>query len=442
LTKEEQKKMKAKPMSSDTEHDGWGQGNGYWNDWDYNLPEMNLRQWDGDWLPAPVEWEGRRGYKVENFAETVAKWIDRTNAYNLHMHNCEKPKVVLCDDDIKSELFLKFEKNAEFVPRCWIPEKVEGTALQEFWQGLLQSNLEPIDEDDLQCGPFWQRYLGNENDFQMSLEVPNAHLNAGDEDPEMYAKGKNETAADNIERKAREATMSQKKKEALKRAQKKALQKEARKPKIAPPPNPHRPSVNIYLRPASPMDLDQILLTYNHYAERTCYSAAMTPMTRAELTDKMLDIERAHLQMIVAIQKVSQPAGNRTTIQSTQEKLVGFAFADEHEGRDALFRYAADLEMYVHPDYVGKGVGKSLLDRMMFLLDPAYSSREAVEWRAPSDAIELNTRGGKRILTTVRINVLYPNDDPIRLVWFERWLAQFKFEKRGHFEGGIKNGKE
>jgi L-amino acid N-acyltransferase YncA len=444
-TKEEMKEMRAGGRAYDNGiiHEDAFEGGNHNNGLptDNNAPELCLRQWDGDWLPPPVDWQARNPYKrPDRFAADIATWVDRTNAHYLTIHNGTSKLVINVDAE-------PFKNNAENVPRSWIPESLEKMPLQSFWHRLRQSSLQPIDEEDMDFAPYWLRYITtnpvikDSNDFQEPLPVPNAHLDPGNGDVEMYRKGKSQTQKDLIYQHNRKVRLLEKRKDGARRKHIKALRKEAQQPVIAPPPNPHKPVANIYLRPASHRDFLQMIQIYNHYAG-THYSYAMTPMTLEEMAAKKRDIDRAEMIMIVAIQKTKQnlPRGHPTYLESNQEKVVGFAFTDEHEGRNALFRYAADLECYVHPETLGKGIGKSLVDRMLWLSNPYYRARDAVEWRPMSEEHHLITPGGKRILDSVRVQVFYPaeKEGETRLVWIQRWLEQFNFKKWGVVEGGIK----
>lgn len=440
LTKAETKAMRPRPLSDCLIDEGTVDGEMQNNGWpsDENLPELCLRAWDGDWLPAPVDWHGRNQFKrPDTFAPDIATWADRTNLHYLITNDGTSKLVVNITD--RAGNTVTFEN----VPRLWVPTEIDGKSPQEFWQCLLQSSPQPIDGNDLQFPPFWQRYIANDttdedcNDFLQSLPRPDAELDPGDGDVAMYLKGKNLSAYATTEEMNAKAIKAAAKKEYFQQKHIKSIKKKANRPVIALPPHPHKPAVNMYLRPAFGRDLAQLVHIYNHYVE-TYYSSAMTPITVAELEIRLREIAAANLNMIVAVQKVKQTASQRTDLQSTHEKIIGFAFTEEHEGQHALFRFAADLEVYVHPEYSHKGVGKSLMDRMMFLADSFYEPRNAVEWRPMSSDLHLTTAGGKRLLGTVHINVFYPNDEPVRLVWMDRWLENFNFKRCGLVEGGIK----
>ncbi|KAE9965744.1 hypothetical protein EG328_009422 [Venturia inaequalis] len=447
LTKAETKAMRSRPLSDwvidEDAYDGEVQN----NDWpaNENSPNLCLRQWDGDWLPAPVDWSARNQYKrADKFAEDVAAWVNRTNNHYLVIQSGKsKVTVDLIDANGKTIIF-------ENVPRSWVPEKVEGKSLQDFWTCLLQSSPEPLEAEDVHFAPFWQRYITqahNSNDqkeaadFQESLPGPEPKLDVADCGITMYQKSKNQTAEGTSMQIVQNKLKDTARKEAVRQKHMRSAKKEAKRPVVAPPPNPHKPAENIYLRPATNRDDAQMAHIYNHYA-KTHYSSAMNPITATEMEAKRRDITAANLNMIVAVLKIKQTGGKRANLHSTHERIVGFAYTDEHGGTHGLFRYAADLDVFVHPEYAHKGVGKSLVDRLMVLVDCYYTSRDAVEWCPMSDDAHLVCPGGKRRLGTVHINVFYPTDDEARLIWLKTWLHQFDFALRGKIEGGIKLGKD
>jgi len=58
---------------SDTEHDAPS-----FHEWDDPADAVRaLVDWNGDWLPPPVQWEGRRSYRDRNVHATIEAWITK-----------------------------------------------------------------------------------------------------------------------------------------------------------------------------------------------------------------------------------------------------------------------------------------------------------------------------------------------------------------------------
>ncbi|KAF2431587.1 hypothetical protein EJ08DRAFT_733254 [Tothia fuscella] len=436
LTKEEKQAMRPRDPESDTEHEGWGRDD---DDWDCNNIQ-NLVDWEGNWLPAPVEWEGRRGFKRENYYGSIAEWTDRNDKFVIHSRNNEPKRIF---DLTASNL----TADNEIAPRDWIPIEVDNQTLQTYWRSLHTSELQFVDEEDAGAIPYWQRYCGNDSDLQIPLEVPEAVLDPADEidNPGMYRKGKDDanTALERIKENERRSKMSESQKKIASKNERRRLRELRDVPEILPPPNPNSPKINIYLRPATPGDLRQMLEIYNWYAENTTHVPEMVPLKDTDMLVRLNNVEARSLPAIVAVTKSNTklPKGTRPTLQTTQEKIVGFSYADDHEDRRSLHRYCAELEIYVHHEYLHKGVGKSLLDRMIWLLDPQYKSRDLVEWRVNPDDVAWNYAGSRRVINTVFAFPIYNSDDKVRITWMSRWLEQFGFAKKCELEQcGIKMG--
>ena len=137
------------------------------------------------------------------------------------------------------------------------------------------------------------------------------------------------------------------------------------------------------------------------------------------MTSRYTTSTEEKLNWVVAVRKNN--SGNKASgprdsvaVQSQQEMIVGFGCADDYVGMDSAYGYTATLELYVHPDYLHMGVGKNLMDRLMFLLDPGHKTYAAVEWRVREP--EQMVPGGVRIIENVIINVPYvPGEEDQRI---------------------------
>jgi L-amino acid N-acyltransferase YncA len=443
LTEEERKSMRPQEVLScmDTRQDNHDLDEE--ENWNSNNVK-NLVDWEGNWLPAPVEWEGRSRYMRTNFYANVLEWAKVTNMFYLYQHNPEAPKMIV---DVTDE---QYGGSLEYVPRAWVPDMIDNQTLQTYWHDLQQSDLKPIDGEDLRDPPFWLRFSGNKSSFQIRQIVPDAFLDPNDEKLEegMYRKGKSEgcTALELVKEHERKASMNEKQRKKAKKLERLARKKAALEPVIQPPPDPNRPKVNIFLRPIKAFDIVQVANIYNYFVMKTCNISERTLRTTAEMRFCLDNSTTFSLPTIVAVEKTNSKKRHDRYIpdlQATQEKIVGFAFADDWQSMDSMYRYAVELEVYVHVDYHGKGVGKSLVDRMMFLLDPSYTSRDAVEWRLEeNDPLTLRYAGGARVIGTVFALVDFASDDRSRIIWINRWLEQFGFTKKCELDdAGYKLGK-
>jgi hypothetical protein len=56
---------------------------------------------------------------------------------------------------------------------------------------------------------------------------------------------------------------------------------------------------------------------------------------------------------------------------------------------------------------LAKGIGKNLLDHMMWLLDPMHKLVTDVMWMPPRDQLQYTGSGGRRVVGAVRVVVYY-----------------------------------
>jgi L-amino acid N-acyltransferase YncA len=450
LTKEEKKALRAQcglddPGNSNTityNDGGWGDQHRF----DWNAPNQ-LVDWEGNMLPAPVEWGGRRQYRPDNLVEFIVKYIHDSQPFYVEKNGVFSSNQVI---DVSHDSF-RGEENSEIAPKSWITEKIENQTLQSFWESLPHIVPEPVDSDDVQGKPFWLRYQ-HSSAFLQPLEhltalcepVSDQGPSAGRNALRLWIRSKRQTADTATQEYRDKENNNAKEERRQRRIEKRIRRDQLNAPKIAPPPNPHRPKVNIYLRPINiSTDVKGVLDIYKHYANETAYVSELDAPDLRAMTQRFHDIEGTALPVIVAIGRLGEgKKDHQANGYASSEKIVGFAYADEDEGRHTQMSYTADVEIYVHKDYQTKGIGQNLLDRMMYLLDPLHSCVSDVLWRPPEDEPHWTCPGGKRIVGTVRVVFYYGTDERARCMWIREWLKRFGFKMEADMSrAGVKLGK-
>lgn len=106
-------------------------------------------------------------------------------------------------------------------------------------------------------------------------------------------------------------------------------------------------AMSMMVRPVEAADLDAIQRIYAHHVLRGLASFEETPPDAAELTRRWRAIVDAGLPYLCV--------GDRGA-----GSLLGYAYAGPYRPRSA-YRFAVEDSVYVAPDAVGRGVGRSLL---------------------------------------------------------------------------------
>jgi hypothetical protein len=146
------------------------------------------------------------------------------------------------------------------------------------------------------------------------------------------------------------------------------------------------------------------------------------------------ELQRLKLPMIVAV-KGSMPAAPLVgaphhgrapkVVFPRHEEIVGFAFAQPfsfgvgglHSG---LSRTTLDLQLYVHNGSTRKGVGRSLLDRLVQCLSSGYGAKDGYSWMNPKDD-PVYKPGGTQYWHQLIIRFpIKTKDDPN-----EKWMTDF-----------------
>jgi L-amino acid N-acyltransferase YncA len=204
-------------------------------------------------------------------------------------------------------------------------------------------------------------------------------------------------------------------------------------------PNPFAPTIDVYLRPARVQDAQQIGHIYNHYVANSHITEDQEPITAEDVANRISAAQQEKLPFIVAILGKTPPSHGSSVrgemYQSTgvihQEVVVGFVTAEPYNfgwsgSRKGRSRSTANLELFVSPDYVRHGIGRNLLDRLMFTLKPTYSFTDACAWlNADGDQTYENGGAGMWHQLVFQLPIL-KKEDP-NLEWVTSFLKRFFF---------------
>lgn len=236
----------------------------------------------------------------------------------------------------------------------------------------------------------------------------------------------------------RDARAAEKESRAERRAYREAVREAAAK--YVPPPNPHTPRANIYLRPAILEDMGKIAELYNHYIAHSVVASERTAMTADQWQMRWEDAREAKYAFLVAVQ--SSPRGGGYSRRTSEEVVTGFAYADDYGDRNGAWRFTCEIQFYVAHWQLRAGVGKSLVDRLLAALDPVYMPRNAVQFAGAENSIQYE-QGGERVISKIVVGIPFAVKEDGDVKWQKEWLAQFGFEEMAIFSKiGRKLGKE
>ncbi|KAF2843660.1 hypothetical protein M501DRAFT_985761 [Patellaria atrata CBS 101060] len=380
--------------------------------YDETNPLGHLVDWNGDWLPAPVDWEFRNTYKSKNFFRNIADWIP------------DKDR----DERVTTEQLLDPVKG-EVVVRKWIPTDIDAEDTQLWWDRHLQSDLYldslDLDEENQFDKPWWTMFTPQNSSMLKPINVPDAKLDPVDEISCKLA------AADLGSRHAsKKITLKEERRKAWKKAyydsfkNARELKVELDKLQLDPRATQVKPFVNIYLREYKPGDATQVVDIYNWYIRNSVFAPEFQVRPINVMASSLQALKDAGLTFIVAVEKkISTGPNNRRP--RGPEKIVGYAYTNEFPREHPMFRYTAEMELFVHPEYLKKGVARCLLDRLLYLVDPMYDLRNGYEFVGEGTHL---CAGGKRVLNSIIAFLHYDDNDVFWADCITEWMNGFGFE--------------
>lgn len=338
--------------------------NGWRRELENDDDERRLQDWDGKWMPAPVEWDARPAFNNTGakFAESVDMWVKQRASEAVVQVNVE-------DSGFKDGLAI-------------------ATGTDEIYEIIPRG-----EEGDTKLYP--------EDDYTATKLVQTSYSSS----LALLAKTQTEQKDRQLDRKA-----------------KRTVSKVYRETYVAPP-NDYIPKANIYIRPATVGDIAQIKDIYAWYISNTVVATERDQLDYASWRSRMQDIEDCKLPFLVAVTKSGR--NNRRHV-TYAEKIVGFGFADLFAGQFDAFKYAVEMQVFVHHHHKKVGVGMTLVDRLVAALDPLYMSRNGTDFFA-DNALDYE-QGGRRIAGKILVTITYDANNDRDFQWQKKWLAEWDFE--------------
>ncbi|OCL09754.1 hypothetical protein AOQ84DRAFT_403705 [Glonium stellatum] len=375
-----------------------------------------LTDWEGNWLPAPVEWEGRGGFSDRNFFDRLETWI--SNSERVSKENMD-----MGDPAFAAEV------NGEVAPRFWIPTAIDAESPQNFWRMYQSRAPAPLSDCDLTEQPWWETYTSPTSAILPPVAAPEAKLDTVEMSYDVAIKDFGSNGAI----KKREDAKKVKEFRAAERRRRKAQER-----KFQPPAELFmsldrslKPQANIYLRPAYPADITQITDLYNYYVTNTIHCPERTPRTTQDLINHLTAILTSGLPWIVAVDRSKGTGLHSSWVTHIPEKIIGVAYADEFCDSDSMFRYTAELTILVDPECCHKGIGSCLMDKILNIMDTGYQARTGYEWIVKAGE---STSIGNRVVKTVLCQVPYDAGDGTEITWTTKFLQSFNFRKAGDIQ--------
>ena len=106
------------------------------------------------------------------------------------------------------------------------------------------------------------------------------------------------------------------------------------------------------VRAAVPSDTAHIAAIYNHYVTSTIVTFEEEPVTEAEMSRRIRDVQSASLPWLVA---------------QVEGRVLGYASATRWKPRTG-YRFSTEITVYVAPGHAGQGIGSELYGRLFPVL--------------------------------------------------------------------------
>ncbi|MCJ1402124.1 hypothetical protein MMC11_005343 [Xylographa trunciseda] len=385
-----------------------------------HTPKKELRHelaaWDGQWLTPPIEWNMRGQFN--NNTRKHVQWMEDWVLARV-MEALNKPVKL----DVSDAGWLSGNTPASGTPKQW----------QTFPEDCIADHVPleygPVDWSQVPTLPPNDPYSHTvERRTQTSLLLAKKFCH------DHYAEKK--------------AAMKEKLARRVEHAQWKRQAEQSRLERA--------PKANIYIRPAQLSDVPQMAHLYNHYVLNTVHAPELDITAESEWQDRLRGAEDENLAFLVAVLKAAKKygpgarggrRGNRAgrggfprrsgfarqeeaQHDIASETIVGFSYAEDHAGMHSMYQHTVELQLFVDPNHYMKGIGKTLMDRMMTSLDKVYMAEAATDF--VDDGKMCYDLGGAREVHKILVTVGFQFGEEKEFEWRKSWLEQkFEFDHIG-----------
>ncbi|KAI9665282.1 MAG: hypothetical protein M1829_005756 [Trizodia sp. TS-e1964] len=194
---------------------------------------------------------------------------------------------------------------------------------------------------------------------------------------------------------------------------------------VNPYPNP--PKLDMLIRRVQEADLPAIFDIYQFHVKKTVCAIEQASLgaDMKQMRIQLLDIREQRLPYLVAC--LCLPHSNKQVI-------IGYGYAEDFIDATTCSRFTVEMAVFVHEKYKRKGVGRSLVDKLLGLLDPEYVERGCCPYVSFS---RFDMPGGERIVSKVVIPIFWDTTDDTEIKWIKKWLCSgwWRFEEVGNLKG-------
>lgn len=412
-------------------------------------PGYSLMDYDGSWAPPPEDWDTRPAFDDHQATELVSGWLDTIDTdprplrkaftYDADTHNfCTD--VLASDGSTKRYHFVSAIASdsiiGDIVPRSWIPKNIEAlNDLQSFWQYHKSMAPTPLDDVDLVgAKPWWEMYPSPNATFHLTPQQPeHKGIDITDENANQRRDRLQDTGSSGAVQRwlTRRANKRRAKRQSPPRSRVTDLKPVDSFLKEDPVPEaclPLTPQVNLYIRSAQKGDVLPITEIYNWHVSNSVCVPECEPVPPTHMLDRLQCMRSVNLPFIVACQSSDLGQKGKAKTYRAPDKIIGIAYADDYNDMHGMYRFTAELEFYVHPEFRQKGVAKCLMDKLLNIADEGHLPRGGYDVR--DDELGL---GSQRTLSKLIVNVPY-NEQEGTKKWLGSWLESCGFEQKGDID--------